>query len=205
MKSFVSGDLMLQLVVLPPATLSHVSLQMEPSTSFPALARLSRCCKAFSLLLLSSARWNSCESPRCRMPTPSRSSSPPPRCLLPIKRNAWVIPHKSHGVTSATCWCCSLTSGVWPFLAKRRRAQRPVAAKEKKELSACFGGSVWTDVPLVWREVSVEQLCWALYWRPKKPISWFILNGRFLFSMCLYQSPKVAAAAATQDVEWMLG
>lgn len=157
MRTFASGDLMSKSCHPEPR------LQVKPSTSSPALVRLSRCCKALSLLLLSSSdtrRGETPESPRCRIPTPSRSLSPPPRCLLPIKPNAWVIPNKSHSVTSATCWCSSLTSGVWPFLAtdgnagerkdwrlqkKKKNFWPPLTDQFELRSRLCEEKSVWSN------------------------------------------------------------
>lgn len=179
---------------LPPATQSHVC-KWNLLCLFLHL-RGSPAASPSSFFFCNSARWNSCESPRCRIPTPSRFLSPPPRCLLPIKPNAWVIPNKSHSVTSATCWCSSLTSSVWPFLATDGNAgERKDWWLQKKKKN------FWPPLTLVWREVSVTAGCCV--GSKRKSISWLILNGRFLSSTCLYWSTKAAAAATTQDVEWM--
>lgn len=129
MKTFVSGDLMSK-SRRTPSCHPESRLQMKPSTSFPALARLSRCCKAFSLLLLSASDTLCGETP---VSHPAAAyPRPPAPSPLPLAVCCRLNPTPEWFLINHTAWRRQpVDVHHWPAASGRswRRMETPASAK----------------------------------------------------------------------------
>lgn len=172
MKTFASGDLMSK-SRRTPSWYPEPRLQVKPSMSFPALVQLSRCRKAFSLLLLSSSVTRRGETPVSHHA--AAYPRPPAPSPLPLAVCCRLNPTPEWFLINHTAWRQQPVDVLhWPAASGRswQRMETPASTKTGgcKRKKRTFGllWRVSLNSTLVWREVSVEQLCRMLCWLQKK-------------------------------------